>query len=53
MTHVLELPRGTGELLFALARIAGWVAHAIEEYEHPSPLRLRAVYVGPRTAARS
>jgi citrate synthase len=47
VTHVLDLPRGTGELIFALARIAGWVAHALEEYEHPSPLRLRAVYVGP------
>jgi citrate synthase len=51
MTHVLELPRGTGELLFALARIAGWVAHALEEYEHPSPLRLRAVYTGVRPEA--
>jgi citrate synthase len=47
VTHVLDLPRGTGELIFALARIAGWVAHALEEYEHPSPLRLRAIYVGP------
>jgi citrate synthase len=43
VTHVLDLPRGTGELIFALARIAGWVAHALEEYEHGSPLRLRAV----------
>jgi citrate synthase len=48
MTHVLDLPRGTGELLFALARIAGWMAHALEEYERPSPLRLRAVYTGVR-----
>ncbi len=46
--HVLDLPRGTGELLFVLARIAGWMAHALEEYERPSPLRLRAVYTGPR-----
>ena len=46
--HVLELPRGTGELIFALARIAGWIAHALEEYERPSPLRLRAVYTGMR-----
>src|SRR5262249_33127815 len=49
-THVLELPRGTGEAIFALARIAGWVAHALEEYERPSPLRLRAVYTGVRPA---
>jgi citrate synthase len=24
------------------------VAHALEEYEHPSPLRPRAVYTGAR-----
>jgi citrate synthase len=48
LTHVLRLPRGTGELLFALARIAGWIAHAIEEYEQPSALRPRAVYTGLR-----
>jgi len=51
VTHVLELPRGTGELIFALARIAGWVAHALEEYERPSPLRLRALYTGVRPAS--
>jgi citrate synthase len=49
MTHVLGLSVGTGELLVALARIAGWVAHAIEEYEHPSVVRPRAVYVGVRS----
>lgn len=51
LTHVLRLPHGTGELLFALARIAGWLAHAIEEYEQPSALRPRAVYTGPRPGA--
>src|SRR5262249_38165346 len=51
VTHVHELPRGTGELIFALARIAGWVAHALEEYERPSPLRLRALYTGVRPAS--
>ena len=50
MTHAFELPRGTGELLFAVARIAGWVAHAIEEYARPSNLRPRALYVGARSA---
>jgi citrate synthase len=53
VTHVLDLPRGTGELVFALARIAGWVAHALEEYAHPSPLRPRAVYTGPRPETKS
>lgn len=37
------------ETIFALARIAGWVAHALEEYQEPR-LRFRpeGVYVGVR-----
>lgn len=38
---------GSGQLVFAVARTAGWVAHALEEYARPSPLRPRARYVGP------
>ena len=38
---------GSGELLFAVARIAGWVAHALEQYRDPDLLRPRAVYTGP------
>ena len=48
VAHVLGLAPGAGELLFALARIAGWVAHALEEYARPSTIRPRAVYTGPR-----
>lgn len=48
MSYCLELPVGAGELVFAVARMAGWIAHAMEEYERPSRLRPRAVYVGPR-----
>ncbi len=40
------VPRA-GELLFAVSRVAGWLAHAIEEYEHRLRFRPRAVYVGP------
>ena len=37
-----------GELIFTVARIAGWLAHAIEEYtEAPLRYRPRATYVGP------
>lgn len=38
-----------GETVFAVARTAGWIAHALEEYEEP-PLRMRPSghYVGPR-----
>jgi citrate synthase len=42
-----------GELVFALARMAGWIAHALEEYARPSSIRPRAVYTGlrPETGA--
>ncbi len=37
-----------GEVIFIIARTAGWIAHALEEYREP-PLRMRArgVYTGP------
>jgi citrate synthase len=38
---------GAGEAMFAVARTAGWLAHAVEEYERHKPLRPRAVYTGP------
>ncbi|AQZ60477.1 Citrate synthase (si) [[Actinomadura] parvosata subsp. kistnae] len=38
---------GAGEAIFAVARAAGWLAHAMEEYERGSLLRLRASYTGP------
>ena len=45
LTHRLE---GAGETIFAVARSAGWIAHALEEYQEP-PLRFRprAHYIGP------
>ncbi|MEU1295281.1 citrate synthase [Streptomyces sp. NPDC005840] len=38
-----------GETIFAVARTAGWIAHALEEYQE-RPLRMRPSghYVGPR-----
>ncbi|GAA1847250.1 citrate synthase [Asanoa iriomotensis] len=47
LTRAAGLPKGSGEAIFAVARIAGWLAHAMEEYERRTPLRLRAVYIGP------
>jgi citrate synthase len=39
---------GAAECLFAIARSAGWLAHALEEYdEQPLRFRPRAVYTGP------
>lgn len=44
----LQLEPGSGEAMFAISRMAGWVAHAMEEYANPSDLRPRAVYIGRR-----
>ncbi|MFE7132018.1 citrate synthase [Streptomyces sp. NPDC057638] len=42
------MPSEAGETIFAVARTAGWIAHALEEYAEP-PLRLRPTgpYTGP------
>ncbi|HET6860574.1 MAG TPA: citrate/2-methylcitrate synthase, partial [Streptomyces sp.] len=44
-----RMPAEAGETVFAVARTAGWIAHALEEYEE-RPLRMRpsGQYVGPR-----
>ncbi|GAA2588191.1 citrate/2-methylcitrate synthase [Actinomadura fulvescens] len=47
LTSVAGMPPGSGEAIFAVARTAGWLAHAIEEYGRAGPLRPRAVYTGP------
>ena len=38
---------GSSATIITVARIAGIVAHALEEYEHRLRFRLRASYVGP------
>lgn len=38
---------GATEAIFAVSRTAGWLAHAIEEYDHALRFRPRAAYVGP------
>jgi citrate synthase len=40
---VADLVEGAGEAVFAIARTAGWLAHALEEYEKRKPLRPRAI----------
>jgi citrate synthase len=37
---------GAGEAVFATARSAGWIAHALEEYPHRLRYRTRAAYTG-------
>jgi citrate synthase len=51
LARVAGMVRGAGEAFFAVSRAAGWVAHALEAYSGPGPLRPRAVYTG-RPAAQ-
>jgi citrate synthase len=47
LAHVAGFSLGAGEAVFAVARSAGWIAHAIEEYAEPgNRFRARARYVG-------
>ena len=49
LAFALDMPLGASEAVFAIARIAGWIAHALEEYgERPLRFRARALYIGPR-----
>jgi citrate synthase len=49
MALQFQMPPDAAEAIFGIARIAGWVAHALEEYQEPM-LRFRpeGVYVGKR-----
>jgi citrate synthase len=47
VAHVSGMTRGAGEAIFAVARTAGWIAHALEEYDRNTPIRPRALYTGP------
>ncbi len=50
LARVAGMVRGAGEAIFAAARTAGWIAHALEAYAGPGPLRPRAVYTGKPAA---
>ena len=47
LAGVAEMIRGAGEAIFATGRAAGWLAHALEEYERNVPIRPRSIYTGP------
>jgi len=49
LSAVAGMTPGAGEAVFAVARTAGWLAHALEEYARATPIRPRGVYTG-RTA---
>jgi citrate synthase len=48
LARALRLSAGAGEAIFTVGRLAGWLAHAIEEYTDRTEFRLRAVYTGHR-----
>ncbi|MFF7947819.1 citrate synthase [Streptomyces griseorubiginosus] len=49
LTASSGMPSTAGETVFAVARTAGWIAHALEEYgERPLRMRPSGIYVGPK-----
>ncbi len=52
MRRFLGLPQGSETTLFAIARVAGWIAHASEQFESKKLIRPRARYIGPAPARR-
>lgn len=48
MTDCFGLTPGSAEAIFAIARTAGLIAHALEEYPYRLRFRARAAYVGPK-----
>lgn len=53
MRRALGLPQGHAYLTFALARTAGWLAHAVEQGRSDVLIRPRAAYVGEAPARES
>ncbi len=47
MSFCADMAPGSGEAIFAIARTAGWIAHALEQYDQPTFMRARVDYVGP------
>jgi citrate synthase len=47
VARAYDLPLSAPALLFAVGRMAGWIAHAIEEYAAGQLIRPRARYTGP------
>ncbi|SIN36312.1 citrate synthase [Micromonospora cremea] len=51
LAHVTGMGPGAAEVIFAVARTAGWIAHVIEEYAQPNNrFRWSSGYTGPTPA---
>jgi citrate synthase len=46
MSDTFGFVQGAAEAIFAVARTAGFIAHALEEYPYRLRFRTRAAYVG-------
>lgn len=49
LSYISDMARGASEAVFAVARTAGWIAHALEAYAVGAEIRPRAIYVGTST----
>ena len=47
LSFCAEMIPGAGQAIATLGKVAGWLAHAMEEYAEPTRFRTRAAYVGP------
>lgn len=47
LERVLKLPEGAAFAMFAIGRVAGWIAHVFEQWEEDRIIRPRAAYAGP------
>ena len=48
LSFCAEMVPGAGQAIASFGRVAGWLAHAMEEYSNPTRFRTRADYVGAR-----
>jgi citrate synthase len=46
LSYCAGMRPGAGQAMFTIGKVAGWLAHAIEEYSSPTRFRSRADYVG-------
>ena len=51
LLYALDIPLDLFIPMFAIARIAGWTAHVLEQQQHNRLIRPRAYYAGPRGLA--
>ncbi len=51
LAYCAEMIPGAGQAIATLGKVAGWLAHAMEEYAQPTRFRTRAAYIGSAPAA--